>query len=98
MLDAGTDQTPPHFKTGLCWGIVRMLEPGIAEQEGIERSQNFGAVLVRPSDRIGMLEFPVLGIGAVNIDACMQGARGEVAAWGEVVAGEDVVCPGRRTK
>src|SRR2546430_16204140 len=97
MLDGGTDQPPPHFKTGLCWGIVRILEPGIAEQDGIERSENFGAIVVRPSDRVGMLELPVLGVGAVDTDADMQGARGEIAAWGDVVAGEEVDGRGRRT-
>ena len=48
----------------------------------------------RPADRIVVLEFPVLRIGAVDAETDVQGARGQVALRSDIVAGEDV--DGRR--
>ena len=51
-------------------------------------------MVLRPSDRVRVLERPVLGVGAVDVETDVQAARGEIAARPDIVAGEEV--DGRR--
>ena len=45
---------------------------------------------VGPADRIGMLELPVLGVGAIGVEPDVQAARGQITLGSDVVAGEDM--------
>src|SRR5215813_4134508 len=88
ILDRRADQSPPHFKSGLALCVARRLELGIPKKDGVERGQDLGAAFLRPSDRVRVLERPVLGVGAINVEADGQAARRQVAAWANIVAGE----------
>ena len=94
ILDRRADEPPPHLEPGLAFRIARLLELWVAEQDGEERGQDFGAIVLRPSDRIRVLERSVLWVGPVDVETDSQAARGEVAARADVVAGEEV--DGRR--
>ena len=68
VLDRRTDQSPPYFKSGLALRVARRLELRVAEQDGVKRRQDLSAMILSPSDRVGMLEHPVLGVGAVDVE------------------------------
>ena len=63
MLDRGADQTPPYFEPRLHRRIPLLLQRRIAEQDRVERAQDFDPVRVGPGNRILVLEVAVLGVG-----------------------------------
>src|SRR6516162_9973829 len=49
ILDRRSDQSPPHFKSGLSFRAASHLELRVAQQDGVERSQDLGTMVLRPS-------------------------------------------------
>ena len=47
-------------------------------------------MLLGPTYRVGMFEGPVLWVGPRDLDADAEAAGGEVAAWADIVAGEEM--------
>ena len=47
-------------------------------------------MVLGPADRVGVLERPVLGVDAVNVEADLQAARGQIPSRPDIVAGEEV--------
>ena len=90
MLDRGADQTPPHLNRVLPSASASRLELGISEQDGVERRQDFAAVVLGPADRVRVLERPVLRVGAIDGKPDVEAARGQVALRPDIVAGEEV--------
>src|SRR5690348_2352802 len=90
-LDGGPDHIPPDFEPGGLGGtlVFRLTTTWVAEQDGIERSQDLAAVVIGPFYRVGMLEGPVFRVDAVDAEADHQGPGGEIAARRDIVAGEE---------
>jgi hypothetical protein len=62
----------PHLVAGFHWHIVREAKRGIAEQNCIERLEDFDAVGLGPCQRVGVREAAVFGIDAVGIEVYLQ--------------------------
>src|SRR5262249_6143647 len=90
MLHRRPDQAPPRREPCLHLGVARQVEGRVAEEDRVQRAHDPAAVACGPLDRVGVLEWAVLGVGAVGLEVRQQTARRQVAARGDVVADEDV--------
>ena len=73
MLDGGPDEMPPFLEPRL--GGPPGFELRVAKQHGIKRMQDFAAMVLRPSNRVLVLEDAVFGIDAVCRDPRFEGTR-----------------------
>src|SRR4029077_6803705 len=60
----------------------------VAEQNGVQRSEDLAAVRHGPSDRVGVFEAAVFGVWPVNVDEQLKGPRAHIAARCDVIPGE----------
>src|SRR5262249_46841536 len=92
MLNGRPNQPPPYLEARAHWCVTWFLQCRIAEQDRVERLQDFSPVVFRPTDRIRMLEIAVLWIGTINFKIHQEAAGGEITTWTDIVAGEQVDC------
>src|SRR5262249_55055649 len=74
ILDRRADQPPPCFVPSLTRRIERRLKLGVAKEDDVERAQDVAALAVRPSNRVRVLEIPVFGVNAVNVEVGLEAA------------------------
>ena len=67
VFDGGANKMPPSLKSGFCRFVcLQVMKARIAKQDCIKGRQDIIAVLLCPSNGVGVFELPVLRIGAVN--------------------------------
>src|SRR5207342_3758820 len=90
MLDRCSNQPVPCLEPGSCLGSCRGQQDPVAEQDGVERAQDSGAVLLGPFNWIRVRKIPVLRVGPLDLNANTEAAAGEIGSRDDVVAGEEM--------
>jgi hypothetical protein len=73
ILDQRAGQSPPHLESGLAFRVALCLELGVCQQDGVERGQDLGAVVLGPADpvrvvrrRAGLLDVRARDLGTAR--------------------------------
>ena len=74
VLDGRTDQPPPRLEARLAGRGERGFQLWVAQQDGVQRLQDLGPVVIGPADRVWMVEVPVFRVGAIDDDADVETA------------------------
>lgn len=95
VFDGRADEVPPRFEAGLRRRYGFKREPWITKQDGKEGAQDFAAVGVGPIYWISVVKGAIFRIEPIDVEPAFEGARSEVAAGADVIAGEDHNCGSR---